>query len=194
MLKVEDMNMLMVGGGKVALSKAKKFLEYGAFLKVLSPQFQSEFYVLKNVELIRTVYNNKYIEHCTFVVAATDDVNLNQEIYKDCKAMGVLCCNVTDGQSSDFILPASFRQGDLTLAVSTNGKSPSLSKGIVGELKEVYDESWERKVKLLGEIRGLVLKMDSFEGEKKAVLKEMIQWDEKTLELYLKQLKGFEIQ
>jgi precorrin-2 dehydrogenase/sirohydrochlorin ferrochelatase len=62
----------------------------------------------------------------------------------------------------------------LTIAISTGGKSPSLSAKIKRELEEKYDEEYEEYIKLLGEIRTLVLEKCCDEAIRKDILRNII--------------------
>ncbi len=53
----------------------------------------------------------------------------------------------------DFIVPSKIKRGDLSITISTNGKSPALSKKIRRELEKLYPEEYSEYVNLLGEIR-----------------------------------------
>ncbi|WP_242620447.1 precorrin-2 dehydrogenase/sirohydrochlorin ferrochelatase family protein [Senegalia massiliensis] len=183
MLNLKDKNIVIIGAGKVALRKAKKLMEYGGKLSIISPKIESEFYNYKNkINIIKDKYNKKYILNSSIVIAATDDKKLNRKISIDCKDENILCNNIT-GKNSDFIVPSTFKRGDLTISVSTNGKSPSLSKSIIFELEKKYDEKYIEFLKLLGDIRKIVLEKCNDEKRKKEILNEIIN-------LSLDDLKG----
>ena len=188
MLNIKNKTVLIVGAGNVALSKAKKLLEYECHLKVVSLFFTKEFLELENIEFIKDHYNKKYLQNSYMVIGATDNKELNNEIYRDALELGILC-SVVSGGESDFILPASFNRGDLSISVSTNGKSPSLSKRMIRDLKCVYDESYEEKVNLLGQIREVMLSVNDIpEEEKKFILNEMVNFSVEELRVFAKKM------
>ena len=78
-------------------------------------------------------------------MAATDNRELNQQIKRDCAALKIWCNRVDDPEDSDFIFPSVIRRGDLTLSVCTEGASPFLTKRIVDELADRYDDSYTEK-------------------------------------------------
>ncbi|TCT14249.1 precorrin-2 dehydrogenase/sirohydrochlorin ferrochelatase [Natranaerovirga pectinivora] len=188
MLNIKDKNVLIIGAGNVAFHKAKKLLACECHLKVVSYFFTKEFLKLENIEFIKDHYNKGYLQNNYMVIAATDNKDLNNEIYRDALELGILC-SVVSGGASDFILPASFNRGDLSISVSTNGKSPSLSKRIVRDLKCVYDESYEEKVDLLGQIREEMLLSEEIpENEKKFILNEMVNFSVEELRIFAKKM------
>ncbi|TCK92471.1 precorrin-2 dehydrogenase/sirohydrochlorin ferrochelatase [Natranaerovirga hydrolytica] len=174
MLEVENKNILIIGAGTVAYKKAQKIVEQKGNVKVVSPRFNPDFDELKNIKRIKDVYDKKYIKGHILVIAATDHPSINKKINEDCREENVLCNVVTDTHS-DVIFPSHFNRGDLTMAVSTNGKSPALSKKIINDLKQHYDESYEERVQLLGEIRDIVLSLDCSQEERRDILNHIVE-------------------
>ena len=73
-------------------------------------------------------YSSSDIENSFLVIAATDNKEVNQTIYNDAKKRNILVSLSDDTEHSDFILPSSKNYDDITISVSTNGKSPALAK------------------------------------------------------------------
>ena len=73
-LELERFDIVIIGGGEVALRKCKNFLDFGKKVKVIAPTFLKEFYeIKKGVDLIEDVYKEHYIKDSFIVVAATDN-------------------------------------------------------------------------------------------------------------------------
>lgn len=185
MIEIEEKLVCIVGGGRVALRKAKKLLEYGARVMVISPEFDEGFKESEDrISLIRDSYRPEYIEDAFLVIAGTSESEVNKIISADCRGKGIMCNVIDNLNSSDFIVPSTVKRGDLVISVSTSGKSPALSKKIRGEIEKVYGEEYTERVRLLGEIREMVLKnsrdIESREEIFKNIvnldLKELIQW------------------
>lgn len=185
MIEIEEKLVCIVGGGRVALRKAKKLLEYGARVMVISPEFDEGFKESEDrISLIRDSYRPEYIEDAFLVIAGTSDSEVNKIISEDCRCKGIMCNVIDNLNSSDFIVPSTVKRGDLVISVSTSGKSPALSKKIRGEIEKVYGEEYTDRVRILGEIREMVLKnsrdIESREEIFKNIvnldLKELIQW------------------
>ena len=118
---------LVVGGGRVALRKIHALLDGDARVKVVSPHVCTEVAELvaqkKLTHIVRCV-EARDVEDCFLVFAATNDVAVNRQILKNCKEKGILCCCVDENwPDGEFVTPAVLRRGDLTVAVSTGGRS-----------------------------------------------------------------------
>lgn len=158
-LKIEDMNIIIIGGGKVAYRKCINFLAFNKKVRVISKDFIEEFEGLKDcIDTIKDNYDEKYIKDAFVVVAATNNEDVNREIGLYCREHGKLVNVVDNANLSNFTVPSFVKRGDLLLSVSTGGKSPSLSSKIRKDLEEVYDESYEEYVSLLGEARKNIIK------------------------------------
>ena len=157
-LKIDDMKIVIIGGGKVAYRKCINFLAFNKKVVAVSEEFIKEFENIKDkIEIIEGSYNEKYIKEAFVVVAATNNKDVNHQIGAYCRKYGKLVNVVDDVDLSNFTVPSFVKRGDLLLSVSTGGKSPSLSSKIRKELEVVYDESYEEYVNLLGENRQFII-------------------------------------
>lgn len=134
-LLMEGRRCLVVGGGTVAGRKAESLLDAGAAVVLVAPDIGGPAEKLRDrpgMTLVRREYVPGDLDSRLFlVVTATDDHALNRRILDDCRSRGILCaCPDTGWQNGDFISPASFRQGDLTVSVSTGGLSCRRSRMI----------------------------------------------------------------
>ena len=194
MIDMKQKEVYIVGGGKVAIRKAKKFLEYEAKVTVISEEFIEEFYELKelwhkNLILIREQYKKEHIKDAFLVIGATNLEEVNKKIALDCKENNIICNIVDNIELSDFIVPSTIKRGDLEIAISTLGNSPSLCAKIRKELEEKFDKSFEEYVELLGYGRKIVLEKYTDEKEKKEILNSMVHMGKEELQDYIKYLK-----
>ncbi|MGN0106446.1 MAG: bifunctional precorrin-2 dehydrogenase/sirohydrochlorin ferrochelatase [Hominilimicola sp.] len=125
MLNIEGRQCTVIGGGKVALRKAKKLKEHGGTVTAVAPKFITGF---DGIKTIQKHYTTEDIKNAFLVIAATNDSALNKQIAADAKALNILVSLADDAGASDFMSPASAAAGDITLSVSTGGKFPLLSK------------------------------------------------------------------
>lgn len=145
-LKVAQLDVLIVGGGNVGLEKLTFLLKSSPSAKVtvVAPDFHAELVELaqKNaVELIKDIYQVSYLKGRHMVIATTDDVPVNIEVYKDCKARQILV-NVADNPPyCDFYMGGIVTKGNIKIAISTNGKSPTLAKRLRQFFEEVIPEN-----------------------------------------------------
>ena len=174
-LKIDDMKIVIIGGGKVAYRKCMNFLAFNKKVLVVSKEFVKEFEEIKEqVEIVKGAYNEKYIKDDFVVVAATNNKEVNHKIGIYCRQYNKLVNVVDDKDLSNFTVPSFVKRGDLLLSVSTGGKSPSLSSKIRKDLEEVYDDSYEEYVKLLGEARDNIIENTSDIKERRKKLKELV--------------------
>ena len=116
---------LIVGGGAVALRKARKLLPYGPRLTAVAPEFRPEFRELQGVELLRRPFEQTDLQDCDFAVVATDDRALNRDAAELCKERRIPV-NVADSrEDSSFLFPALLRRWALSVGVSAGGASPA---------------------------------------------------------------------
>ncbi len=123
----------VVGGGKVAERKVTALLDAGADITLISPTVTSRLSAWVDqgkITLIARSYRRGDIKKARFVFAATNQSRVNEAVVHEAKGKGIWVNRADDGGDGNFINPACFIQGDLTVAVSTGGTAPRLSKTI----------------------------------------------------------------
>lgn len=157
-LKSKNLNFLIVGGGFVAEEKLSFLLKSSPEAKVtmVSPMFRQGTLDLSkkgSVELIQDRYQKKYIKNKHIVIATTDVPEVNVQIWKDCRAEAKLV-NVADNPPyCDFYMGGIVTKGNVKIAISTNGKSPTTSKRLRQFFEEVIPENIDELVKNLNKYR-----------------------------------------
>lgn len=155
-LKVAGRKCVVVGGGDVALRKVEALLDRRANIEVISPAFCSELNKLAEsgeIAVLRKHYQPGDLQGAFIVVAATDDHNINVEVAKEAKQRAVLVNVVDDLDNSDFIVPSCVSRGDITIAISTAGKSPALARKIRTKLEKALGEQYAPLALLIHEVR-----------------------------------------
>ena len=142
-LKLDQLNTLVVGGGNVALEKVSAILRNSpeARVTMVATFFREDTLAyIEKFPLVRyeiREFLEADLEGRDLIICATDNVQLHQKI-KAIAAERHLLCNVADTpQLCDFYLGSIVQKGDLKIAISTNGKSPTLAKRIRAFLEEV---------------------------------------------------------
>lgn len=177
-LKLDDLDIVIIGGGEVAYRKCKNFLDFNKSVTVVSKHILNKFYDLKeNINIIKDDYKEEYIENSSMIIAATDNRELNLEIGLYCRENKKLVNVVDNVKISNFTIPSYVKRGDLLISVSTGGKSPSLSSKIKRELEEKYSEDYEEYLNVLGEIRKEVIKKYQDKNKRKSILNMLIALD-----------------
>jgi precorrin-2 dehydrogenase/sirohydrochlorin ferrochelatase len=157
-LKVSHLNILIVGGGNVALEKLTFLLKSspGAQVEMVAPVFRKPTIALAEkygVTRYTNSYDPKYLDGKHMVVATTDDVDINQQVYRDCRARSILV-NVADNPPfCDFYMGGIVTKGNLKVAISTNGKSPTTAKRLRQFFEDVLPDNIDDLVKNLNEYR-----------------------------------------
>jgi precorrin-2 dehydrogenase/sirohydrochlorin ferrochelatase len=151
-LDLDGRSCLVVGGGAVALEKARGLLECGAHVTVVAPQVRPELAAL-DVELVRRGYRTEDLEGRLLVVAATSITSLNRRVYADAEARSLLCNVVDVPELCSFILPAVLRRDPITVAVSTGGASPALAQRLRDDIADVVRPEHAELAERLRELR-----------------------------------------
>ena len=159
-LNLEGRNVLVVGGGRIALRKVKTLIPTGAHITVVAPQFDPEFNALcrhsERSEESSCFSNSATVEptsitlkqrpyepldlRCVFMVfICTDQPAVNAQVSNDARARRILVNNACDYLDGDFIVPARMDFGEnIAVTVSTQGRAPSLAK----KLKQKIQTEW----------------------------------------------------
>ncbi|MFC2050156.1 bifunctional precorrin-2 dehydrogenase/sirohydrochlorin ferrochelatase [Chloroflexota bacterium] len=155
-LNLQGRKCLVVGGGRVALRKAKALLEHDANVEVVSPIFCQELNQLATDGAIRSIqrdYKSEDLQQVFIAIAATDSVKINKRVASEARRRGILVNVVDDPKNSDFIVPSYLKRGDVIVAVSTSGRSPALARKIRSELENNFKAEYEHLAIIADEVR-----------------------------------------
>lgn len=177
-LDLQDVPCLVVGGGLVGERKVKTLQSCGAKVTLISRELTP--YLEEEVREGRVIlpassYQPKHLEDKFLIIGATDDLELNKRIGREARGRGLLCNIVDDPKECNFILPSLVCRGDLTIAVSTAGKSPALAKKIRRALEEEFPESYGPYLELLGHIRTQVLARGMAQKENQKIFEALVE-------------------
>lgn len=131
-LRLQGERALLVGGGCVALRKARLLCTAGVRLDVVSPQIEAE--LAEWVQQSGGVWHEAAypvdvdLQDYRLVIAATNDADINAKVFVDCETLGVLVNSVDDPPHCRFTLPAIIDRSPLQVAISTDGASPVLAR------------------------------------------------------------------
>lgn len=157
-LKVKDLEILVVGGGNVAEEKLTFLLKSSPDAKVtmVSPMYRDATIAIANkfgIEMIKKKYHRRFLRKKHIVIATTDVPEVNVKVYKDCRKRSILV-NVADNPPyCDFYMGGIVTKGNVKVAISTNGKSPTTAKRLRQFFEEVIPEDIDDLVKNLNEYR-----------------------------------------
>lgn len=155
-LNISGRRCVVVGGGQVALRKVKALIECGADVEVISPDLCLELRRLaesREVRALNREYQSGDLRGAFVVIAATDNSDVNRKVAEEAKRNAALVNVVDDAENSDFIIPSYLRRGDVTVAISTAGKSPALARKIRTRLEKDLGNEYASLTNLIGEVR-----------------------------------------
>lgn len=159
-LKLQGKQCLVVGAGNVGEPKIEGLLETGARIRVVALQASPavrEWARSGKIELELRAYTTDDLRDVFLAVVATSSRTLNERIYHEAQVRGALCNVVDVPDLCDFYYPSVVRRGDLQIAVSTAGQSPSLAQKIRQQLEKQFGPGYAAWVAELGETRKLIL-------------------------------------
>lgn len=169
-LSLDNKKFLVVGGGNVANRKIDLLAIRGAHTTVVTKQATDRLKELEKQSLIflkEKEYETSDLEYMDYVIAATDDSELNHKIYEECKVRNILINVVDDPEHCDFIFPSILRRGSITFTVSTGGKSPFLSAFLRQIVENAFGEEWVLISEKAAKFRKYVMKKFEGQSEKK---------------------------
>ncbi|MCC5908967.1 MAG: bifunctional precorrin-2 dehydrogenase/sirohydrochlorin ferrochelatase [Clostridiaceae bacterium] len=161
MMKLKGRKCTVVGGGEVAERKVKSLLQQGGIVKVISPHITTSLENLwqqGKITYINRDYKTGDLKDSFLVYATTNDAEVNGRCKEEAYKNNTLINIADDPEASDFTVPASIKRGSLIITISTEGKSPMLSKKIRQQLEALYPEEYEEILNILGEIRRRTLR------------------------------------
>lgn len=158
-VKAENLHVLIVGGGYVGLEKVTALLSNSPDTRVtlVSPEIRAEIWEMSRqyskLELVLEAYNVNHLNDKDLVIVGTNDKAVNRQVQVDCKSRRILV-NVADTPDlCDFYLSSVVKKGDLKIAISTNGKSPTFAKRFREVLEEILPDSLQETLDNLTAIR-----------------------------------------
>lgn len=172
-LNLKKLHVLIIGGGEVGLEKLRFMISNspGAQVALVAPKIKPGiidiFKSANGVELLERQFNEKDLEGKGIIILATNNNKLNLQIRNMARAKGILV-NVADTpELCDFYLGSIVTKGNLKIAISTNGKSPTFSKRIRQFLENSIPDETPQLLRNLNAIR------DSLEGNLKEKIQEL---------------------
>src|ERR1700687_2626284 len=162
-MKLAGKRCLVVGAGKVGEPKIGGLIDTGARIPVVAIAASGqvrEWAEAGKIGLGLRAFSLSDLDGKCLAVVATASRSLNEFVYREAQRRGVLCNVVDVPELCDFFYPAVVRRGDLQIAISTAGQSPSLAQKLRQQLERQFGEGYAAWVEQLGATRRLVLASD----------------------------------
>jgi precorrin-2 dehydrogenase/sirohydrochlorin ferrochelatase len=183
-LNLTGKQVLVVGGGEVAQRKVGTLLETGALTKVISPDLTAALRSLAGsgqITIAERRYQHGDVKGACLVISASNDPQVQKAVWKEAQELNVPVNTVDEPDLCTVIMPAVMRQGDLTLAISTSGKSPALARRLREQLAEIFGPEYGRLLSLLARIRPEIREQFSYSEARRSLHYRIIDSDVLTL-------------
>lgn len=180
MVDLTGKRCLVVGGGAVAERKVTLLLECGAGVEVVSPRATSRLAALASagrIRLRRRPVRASDLPGAFLVVVATDDRQVNREVAEQVESAGCLVNVADDPAACSFLVPSVIRRGDLTIAISTGGGSPTLAKKLRQRLEQTIGPEYEAFLAALRLLRERVREAIADPEERQAIYRRAVESD-----------------
>jgi len=177
-LKLENEPTLVVGGGNIAFQKIQQLLDAKSIITVVSSECNDDVSQLVRdgrIEWIQDEYDPKFIDSPKVIIGATSDKSVNKAIYEDANKLGIPINIVDKANLCSFYLGAVHCEGDVKVAVSTNGKSPAIAKKIRNMIKQLLPKKTASIVNELGEIRKSIQSSVNTYSERKQIFESIVE-------------------
>ena len=156
-LRLSGRTSLVVGGGDIGLEKVEGLLACGGDVVLVAPEAHPALQELAaegSITWHQRDYRAQDLDGCLIAIAATDDTDINIQVFNDAEKRAMLVNVVDVPPLCNFILPAIVRTGPLAVAISTAGASPALAKRMKREISELFGEPYATLAVLLNDVRG----------------------------------------
>jgi precorrin-2 dehydrogenase/sirohydrochlorin ferrochelatase len=155
-LRLVGRRCVVVGGGQVAKRKLSALTRAAAEVVVVAPDITPEIERLGDsgaVRVERRPFAPGDLDGAFLAIAATDDRQVNRAVAEAARARGVIVDVADDPTASDFTLPALIRRRDITLAISTGGRSPAFARYLREQLEAWLTDARCDLLELVAELR-----------------------------------------
>jgi siroheme synthase-like protein len=175
-VKLEGRLTVVVGGGNIAEAKIPGVLAAGARIRLIAPSITAqiaEWVRFGKIDWLPKRFEAADLNGAFLVIAATSAPGVNEAVFREAEARGVLCNAVDDIEHCHFYYGAVVQRGDLQIAISTNGRSPALAQRLRRELEAEFGPEYEAWLQWLGAAREALRATDPGSETAKKLLHEL---------------------
>ena len=175
-VKLDGRQVLVVGAGRVGEPKIRGLLATGAKICVVAREASEavrEWARKSEIVLVERTFVLSDLDDVVLVVVATSSHDLNELIFSEAQSRRILCNVVDVPEQCDFYYPAVVQRGDLQIAISTSGQSPSLAQKLRQQLEQQFGPGYAHWVAELGETRRKVLASNLDPESKRSLLQSL---------------------
>lgn len=157
--KLDNKPVVIIGGGEVAVRKARALLKANARLTLVAPSFDKAVYALQesfDITLIQATFDASQLHGAMLVIAATDDETVNQQVFNAADEMNIFVNVVDDQPKCSFIFPSIIDRSPITIAISSAGTAPVLARRLREKLETLVPQHIGPLAELVGRFRNTV--------------------------------------
>ncbi|QCI23944.1 uroporphyrinogen-III C-methyltransferase [Buchnera aphidicola (Macrosiphoniella sanborni)] len=177
-INLKSKNVLVIGGGEVAFNKIKLLLRSGAIINVISKKLCKDIQFLlnqKKINLLSNVFNVIYLKKIFLVISATNDIELNEYLFKICNERCLLLNVVDDTLKCSFIFPSIINRSPIILALSSGGTAPVLLRLLREKIEAILPMRLGDVATIAGKWRNVVKKHFSSLLERRRFWEKLFQ-------------------
>lgn len=171
----------VIGGGPVAERKILTLLDYGARIKVVSPELTEALDLMAETGIVayeQRTYQKGDLDGAFIVICACGDEETDLLVYREAEELNIPVNVVDVPELCTFIVPSVVRRDPLQIAISTGGNAPVVAKRMRQELEERYPKEFALYIQLMGQVRELVKEnVPGGEAERKPLLERLAASD-----------------
>lgn len=173
-VNIKNKKCYIFGGGMVAYRKVEALLEFEADITLISPKVCDEILNLKDkLQIIHRKYREEDIDDAFFVIAATDDQKVNSDISEACMKRNILVNVVDELKECSFLFPAYVKKGDISIGITTSGKSPVMAGRMKKMIQDILPDYYETLVDTLGGFRAIIKEKIASAKVRSEIFKEL---------------------
>jgi siroheme synthase-like protein len=190
-VKLDGRLIVVVGGGNIAETKIPGVLAAGAQIRLVAPSVTpqiAEWVRFGKIDWLPKEFEAVDLNGAFLVIAATSVPGVNEAVFREAEARGILCNAVDDIEHCHFYYGAVVQRGDLQIAISTNGKSPALAQRLRSEFEGEFGPEYEVWLQWLGAAREALRASGPSSETSKKLLHELAS--RPMFEEFLQQAKG----
>lgn len=155
-IDIRDKQCIVIGGGTVALRKLEKLIPFEPRITVIAPEICEKITELDNIAIEKRSFEENDLDGAFMAVSATDNEELNARIFELCAGKNILVNTVDDKEKCGFIFPALVHENDVTIGITTSGRSPLYAKFLREKIEDLLDGFHPEASELLGRYRPFI--------------------------------------
>ena len=191
---IEGKTFLIVGGGRIAAEKVGRLLPFDADMHIVGKWISDEIRNMAadpacgnradasenrqytgTIRIEERAFEERDLDGADYCIAATDDYETNRQIHDLCTARKIPVNVVDTMEFCEFIFPSLIKHGDLTVAISTAGKSPAMGRFVKKQVEDVLPPETEDILNRLGALRSVLPGRISSQRERGKAYKEIME-------------------